>query len=109
VTLGAGSYFFAIQAVTPTFGTYLQQGLVTSGAAETHDGGATWSVGYENEPSGEELGGISVALYNSPPSPPAPVTPNSVPEADGWVMMLVGVGVLGASLRVRRSVVADSP
>ena len=58
ITLGPGSYFFAVQAVTSTFGDYLQQGLVTSGAAETNDGGLTWSTGYENSSNRQELGGI---------------------------------------------------
>lgn len=90
VTLAPGSYFFAIQAVASDFDTYLQQGLVTTGAAETHDGGATWSAGYENSPNGEELGGISVALGVGSASAPEPAT---------WAMMLAGLGMLGFAMR----------
>jgi hypothetical protein len=82
ITLGAGSYFFAVQAVTSNFGDYLQQGLVTSGAAETNDGGLTWSAGYENLAGGEQLGGISVAVGNA------------VPEPSTWAMMLLGLAGL---------------
>ncbi len=82
VSLGAGSYFFAIQAVSSVFGTYLQQGVVTSGAAETNDGGLTWAAGYENLPGGAQLGGIAVALY-------------SVPEPTTLAMMLLGFAGLG--------------
>lgn len=91
LNLGPGNYYFAIQEVTPDFGSYLQAGLVTSGAAETHDGGATWQSGYENGDGGSQLGGISVALGSG-----------AVPEPSTWAMMLVGVGALGGSLRVSR-------
>jgi hypothetical protein len=95
ITLGTGSYFFAIQAVTSNFGDYLQQGLVTSGAAETNDGGLTWSAGYENLIGGAELGGISVAVGNT------------VPEASTWAMMGLGfAGLAFAGFRSRRSVAA---
>jgi hypothetical protein len=67
-----GSYFFAIQADAAGFGNYLQQGLVDSGAAETHDGGTTWAANYEG------IGGISVALSSA------------VPEPSTWAMMILG-------------------
>lgn len=91
--MGTGSYFFAVQAVTSNFGDYLQQGLATAGAAETHDGGLTWSAGYENSSNGAELGGISVALGNA------------VPEPSTWAMMGLGFcGLAFAGLRARRSI-----
>jgi hypothetical protein len=83
ISLAAGSYDLAIQAVSPTIFTYLQQGLVASGAAESNDGGVTWAPGYENLGGGTQLGGISVAFGNT------------VPEASTWVMMLLGFAGLG--------------
>ena len=95
ITLGTGSYFFAVQAVTSNFGDYLQQGLVPSGAAETHDGGLTWSAGYENSSNGAELGGISVAVGSS------------VPEPSTWAMIGLGfAGLALAGFRSRRSIAA---
>jgi hypothetical protein len=80
-TLAAGSYFFAIQSVSPDFATYLEEGLVQSGAAETHDGGVTWGANYEG------FGGISVALYsNSISATPLPST---------WTMLIAGFVGLG--------------
>ena len=87
LVLHPGSYFFAIQAVSSYADTYLQQGLAASGAAESHDGGATWTAGYETGVGGSELGGLSVALYNS------------VPEPAAWAIMLVGFCGVGVSLR----------
>jgi hypothetical protein len=83
ITLSSGSYFFAVQAVTSNQSDFLQQGLVTSGAAETHDGGLTWSAGYENSSNGQELYGVSVALGSA------------VPEPSTWAMMLLGFAGLG--------------
>jgi hypothetical protein len=95
ITLGTGSYFFAVQAVTSNSGDFLQQGLVTSGAAETHDGGLTWSAGYENSSNGGELGGISVAVGSA------------VPEPSTWAMMLLGfAGLALAGFRARRNAAA---
>jgi hypothetical protein len=77
VSLAAGSYFFAIQSVSPVFTTYLQPGAVDSGAAETLDGGATWSPSYEG------FDGVSAALTSG------------VPEPSTWAMMLLGFAGLG--------------
>jgi hypothetical protein len=77
VSLPAGSYFFAIQSVSPNLETYLQQGAVNSGAAATMDGGATWTSTYEG------LGGVSVALTST------------IPEPSTWSMMLIGFAGLG--------------
>jgi len=94
VALGPGNYFFAIQAVSPTEFTYLEQGFVASGAAETHNVGGAWSAGYENSADGTSVGGLSVALYDSPAPAPEPAT---------WTMMLIGLGGLGVRMRARRT------
>jgi hypothetical protein len=96
--LGPGNYFFAIQAVSANFGDYLQQGLVQSGAAESNDGGATWASGYENLAGGSQLGGISVALYNS--------NPVKVPEP--LTLSLFGVGFAGLAATRRRKKAAQA-
>ncbi|MGH6988033.1 MAG: PEPxxWA-CTERM sorting domain-containing protein [Caulobacteraceae bacterium] len=87
--LAPGSYFLAIQAVSTNFENYLQEGAVDSGAAETHDGGTTWSSGYGYPDEG--MDGVSVALYGSA----------AVPEPASWALMLAGFGGLGWALRRR--------
>jgi hypothetical protein len=87
VSLPAGSYFFAIQSVSTNFETYLQEGAVNSGAAETMDGGATWISRYQG------FGGVSVALTST------------IPEPSTWAMMLLGFAGLGfAGYRQRHKV-----
>jgi len=85
VTLGAGSYFFALQDTNSNFDHYLAQGLTDSGAAETHDGGATWSSSYE------DIGGVAISLFDTPV--------NSVPEP--ITLSLFGAGLAGA-VAIRR-------
>lgn len=46
VTLAAGDYFFAVQAVSSVFQTYLASAN-GSGAAETYNGGLSWVSNYE--------------------------------------------------------------
>lgn len=87
--LGPGTYYFAIQAVSPVFDTYLGFGAANSGAAETMDGGLTWSPGYEYGSS------IAVALYG---------TGGGVPEPATWALMLLGFGGIGAAVRRRERV-----
>ena len=86
VSLVAGDYAFAVQAVTPEFQTYLSQGLVDSGAAETFDGGLTFTPSYEG------MGGIGVALTDGAAAVPEPAT---------WAMMLAGFGLVGVAARRR--------
>jgi hypothetical protein len=90
VSLGAGSYYFAVQSVTASFSNYLANGVAESGAAETHDGGASWSPGYEGQSS------VAVALYDNR------VGAAGVPEPMSWALMLVGFGGMGAVLRRAR-------
>lgn len=86
VSLASGSYYFAVQAVSPTFTTFLMQGL-NGGAVETHDGGASWSSGYES------MNGVAVGLYD---------VAGGVPEPSTWVMLLLGVAAIGAAMRAPR-------
>jgi PEP-CTERM motif len=87
VALGAGSYYFALQYVTPVFENYLGDGTADSGAAETKDGGATWTPTYEDTVS------VAVALFGSS---------SAAPEPAAWALMLMGFGSLGAVLRANR-------
>ena len=90
--LGPGSYYFAIQVDSTFFDDYLGQGVLGSGAAESHDGGGSWAFGY-----GEfGLPSVAVALYGTA----------GVPEPATWAMALVGIGMAGAALRSRARTVA---
>jgi len=81
VALGPGTYYFAVQAVSPVFSTYLGWGAASGGAAETMDGGVTWTSTYEGFPS------VAISL--------------STPEPAAWVTMLIGFAGVGAALRRR--------
>jgi len=86
VTLGAGSYFFALQDTNSNFQHYLTQGITNSGAAETHDGGITWGADYEG------IGGVAVSLFDAPISTvPEPIT-----------LSLFGAGLASAVAMRRR-------
>ena len=84
VALAAGTYYLAIQAVSPVFDTYLSGGVNNSGAYETRDGGVTWALGYRG------FGGVSTIIFDAN---------SGVPEPATWALMLVGVGGVGATLR----------
>ena len=86
VSLAAGNYYFAVQAVSGVFQTYLSQGVLPGGAAESFDGGASWNFGYENLPS------VAVSLSSG----------GAVPEPASWAMMLGGFGAIGGAMRARR-------
>jgi len=72
--------------------TYLGEGALVGGIAETHDAGVTWTSGYETGPSGEIIQSAAVDLYG---------VSNGVPEPAAWVVMLIGVGAVGGMLRRR--------
>ncbi|HEY1929315.1 MAG TPA: PEPxxWA-CTERM sorting domain-containing protein [Caulobacteraceae bacterium] len=90
MALGPGTYYFALQGISSTFFTYLGAGVLTSGAYETMDGGVTWTPNY-GEPG---FSSVAVSLYTS------------VPEPAAWAFMLLGFGLVGATLRRRSAAVA---
>ncbi|MEO9213998.1 MAG: PEPxxWA-CTERM sorting domain-containing protein [Caulobacteraceae bacterium] len=91
VALSAGTYYFAVQGVSSVFDTYLGQGVTNAGAAESHDGGVTWSPGYEG------IGGVSVELFGTGGGG------GGVPEPATWAMMLIGFAGVGFAMRGRRT------
>ena len=88
VALARGAYYLAIQAISPVVATYLGQGQATSGAAETHNGGATWGANY----GALSVPSVAVDLYG---------TVAAVPEPSTWAMFTLGAGFVGAALRRR--------
>jgi hypothetical protein len=97
VALGPGSYYLAIQAISPAFATYLNQGVATSGAAASADGGVTWAPGYACVLGGGCLSSVAVDLFG---------TGGGVPEPATWALMLAGFAGLGAAVRRRRAAAA---
>ena len=89
VTLQAGSYYVAVQAISDSFETYLPRGEATSGGAETRNGGATWTANGSGYPS------IALSLQGEPAA--------VVPETTTWAMMIVGFGLVGAAMRRRNA------
>jgi len=94
VNLAAGSYYFAIQSVSPIFDNYLSQGVALSGAAETFNGGANWQAGYQS------LSSVAVGLYDTE------FGAGGVPEPATWAFMVMGFGGAGAVLRRRKVALA---
>jgi hypothetical protein len=79
VTLGPGSYYFAVQGISSDWNTFLSSGTASSGAAETYNG-TTWHFSYEGIPS------VAVGLYTEV---------SAVPEPSTWAMMLLGFAGVG--------------
>ncbi|MBI1199746.1 MAG: PEP-CTERM sorting domain-containing protein [Phenylobacterium sp.] len=95
ISLDAGDYYFALQLVSPVEDIFLTEGLRNSGAAETNDGGASWSAPYE------ELSSVGVALYGT--------IGGAVPEPATWALMIMGFGGAGAMLRRRSRPLIGEP
>lgn len=82
VTLGAGTYYFAIQSILPAvkppdyWDNYLYVGLSGKGAFESFDGGVTWAKKYQG------MDGIAVSISGT-----------FIPEPNS--IALAGLGLLG--------------
>jgi hypothetical protein len=88
VSLAAGDYYFAVQAVTTTVGIYLSAGDAATGGAQTRNGGESWATGYQGYSS------IAVSLY-------ADEAVAAIPEPASWTLMIAGFGMIGAAMRRR--------
>ena len=82
VTLGPGTYYFAIHDISPIFGEFLAAGTQSSGDATSTDGGLTWNAGYT------ELASIAVSLDSD-------ALASAVPEPSTWAMMILGFAGIG--------------
>jgi hypothetical protein len=90
VSLGAGSYYFAFQAVSSVFAVYLGSASPLTGAVQSNDGGTTWQANYQN------FTGVAMSLSDG--------ASGAVPEPASWAMLIAGFGLVGAAARRRRQV-----
>jgi hypothetical protein len=86
VTLGSGNYYLGLQAVSSEFQVYLANADGT-GAAESDDGGVTFSPDYQGAKA------VATSLSGVVSAAPEPAT---------WAMMLGGFGMVGSAMRYRR-------
>lgn len=84
--LAATSYYLAVQEISAEQNDYLLQGIATSGAANSLDGGATWSAGYVDKTS------VAITLYGT-----------SMNISEPGSLVLMATGLLGLTLRRRRA------
>jgi hypothetical protein len=92
ISLASGTYYLAIQGVSPDFEEYLAEGVAGSGDANTSDGGTTWTSGYYCGGDGDCMPSVAIELFGG----------SEVPEPAAWALMLIGFGGLGTALRMRR-------
>jgi hypothetical protein len=93
VYLGSGSYDLAIQAQSSSFDDFLAQGASSTGAAQSFDGGASFTSGYGQAPY--TLPSLAVSISGLP-------NVSAAPEPSVWALMIFGIGVVGAVLRLAR-------
>lgn len=94
--LAAGTYWFGVHAHATSIGTYLSNSI-TGPAAQSVDGGRSWSPFYEGNP------GIAFEILSPdiPPQPPTPpVGPTRIPAPPASA--LLAAGLLGLYLLRRR-------
>ncbi len=84
--MAATAYYVAVEEVSAELNDYLLQGLATSGAAESLDGGTSWSGNYAGQTS------IAVTLYS-----------NAINVSEPGSLALMATGMLGLTLRRRRN------
>ena len=75
-----------MQEISAEQNDYLLQGIATSGAANSLDGGATWSAGYVDKTS------VAITLYGT-----------SMNISEPGSLVLMATGLLGLTLRRRRA------
>ncbi|HEY5301350.1 MAG TPA: PEP-CTERM sorting domain-containing protein [Acetobacteraceae bacterium] len=83
--LAAGDYYVSIQEVTTNSSDFLSRGSAASGAAESVDGGVTYSAGYAGFDS------IAVSLKGG----------TAIPEPA--TLVVLGVGLLGLAMARRKA------
>jgi hypothetical protein len=91
VTLSAGTYYFAVHAISTNFDNFLADGLAASGGA--YYDGNVWSSGYLEAPS------VAISLDALAPA---------VPEPSTWAMVILGFAGMGFMAYRRRNKTANA-